>query len=110
MNTAGLLDDQSQGRGLRQLATFKIGREERRSGAYAPDFRLHEGAFVGGEEWTLQCGSCRTVTANGVYPCPILIEADGARMGDDLDDALRPIRLNHPACATCHEEGFSCRT
>jgi len=50
------------------------------------------------------------VTANGVYPCPILIEEDGARMGSALEEALHPIRLNHPACVTCHVEGFTCST
>lgn len=92
------------------IPPFHIGREERRGGAYPEDYRLHLDELYEGEEWDLQCGSCRTVTAKGVYPCPILIEEDGARMGDRLDDTLRPIELNHPACATCHQEGFSCRT
>lgn len=92
------------------IPPFHIGREERRGGAYPEDTRLRPGELYEGEEWDLQCGSCRTVTARGVYPCPILIEEEGARMGDTLEDTLDPIELNHPACATCHQEGFSCRT
>ena len=92
------------------IPPFHIGREARRSGGYDADHRLAPGDLVPGEEHVLLCGSSRTVTANGVYPCPILIEEHGARMSGDLDGALGPIRLNHPACATCHVEGFSCST
>ncbi len=95
---------------LKFIPPFLIGREARRSQGYAADDLLQEGDLFEGEEHVLQCGSCRTVTARGVYPCPILIEAQDARMGDHLEGALHPIRLDHPACATCHQEGFSCRT
>jgi hypothetical protein len=50
------------------------------------------------------------VTAKGVYPCPILIEEPDTKMGDTLADGLKPIRLSHSACYTCHVEGFSCRS
>lgn len=50
------------------IPPFHIGREERRGGAYAEDTRLHPDELYEGEEWDLQCGSCRTVTAKGVYP------------------------------------------
>ncbi len=92
------------------IPPFHIGREERRGGAYPEGHVLTPDALLPGEEWDLQCGSCRTVTAKGVYPCPILIEAERARLGDDLESTFVPIRLNHPACVTCHEEKFSCRT
>lgn len=95
---------------VKLIPPFHIGREERRGGAYPEGFELSEGDLFEDEESVLMCGSSRTVTANGVYPCPILIEQEGARMGPDLDGALRPIRLNHPACVTCHVEGFSCKT
>ena len=95
---------------LKLIPPFRIGREARRSAGYGESWQLGDGDLFEGEEHVLQCGSCRTVTANGVYPCPILIEEDGARMGDRLDATLHPIRLNHPACVTCHVEGFSCRT
>jgi hypothetical protein len=71
---------------------------------------LREGDLFDGEEHVLMCGSSRTVSARGWYPCPILIEEAGARMGDSMAEANRPIRLNHSACVTCHAEGFSCRT
>jgi MoaA/NifB/PqqE/SkfB family radical SAM enzyme len=92
------------------IPPFQIGREAHRTGSYQDGFRLGEDDLMPGEAQTLQCGSCRAVTAKGVYPCPILIEEAGARMADRLEEALVPIRLNHPACTTCHLEGFSCRT
>lgn len=95
---------------LKFIPPFKIGREIRRAGGYGDDDILQEGDLFEGEEHVLQCGSCRMVTAKGVYPCPILIEEPGARMGETLAEGLVPIRLDHPACTTCHVEGFSCRT
>ena len=92
------------------LAPFRIGREERRGRAYAAEELLSEGDLLPGEDETLQCSSCRMVTAKGAWPCPILIEHEDARMGDTLADALQPIALRHPACYTCHVEGVSCRT
>lgn len=95
---------------LKFLSPFKIGREERRDGGYAAYERLVEGDLMEGEEDELQCSSCRMVTANGVFPCPILIEAEEARLGDSLADGMQDIELDHPACYTCHVEGVTCRT
>lgn len=95
---------------IKFIPPFQIGREARRTEAYDDLARLEPGDLFPGEEQVLQCGTCRTVTSRGVYPCPILIEEEGARMAGTLTDALRPIQLNHPACRTCHVEGFTCRT
>jgi uncharacterized Fe-S cluster-containing radical SAM superfamily protein len=92
------------------IPPFRIGREARRGGGYAPDAVLSPGDLLEDEEDLLLCGSSRTVTGNGVWPCPILIEEPAARLGDALSAGDRPIRLSHPACVTCHVEGFSCRT
>jgi len=45
---------------------------------------------------------CRMVTAKGIYPCPILIEEPGTRMGDRLSDGMRPIRLHRGALNRKH--------
>lgn len=92
------------------LAPFRIGREERRGRGYQRHERLLEGDLEPGDADVLQCSSCRMVTARGVWPCPILINVDDARMADRLTNALGPIELSHPACYTCHVEGVSCRT
>jgi MoaA/NifB/PqqE/SkfB family radical SAM enzyme len=98
---------------LKFLAPFKIGREERRhggEGAYRPSERLYVEDVPDPDTDHLQCDSCRMVTAKGVWPCPILIEVPEARMGDTLEDANHAIKLDHPACYTCHVEGISCKT
>lgn len=95
---------------LKFLAPFKIGREERRGGGYEDWERLVEGDLIDGEAEQLQCSNCRMVTSKGVYPCPILVEHDDARMGDELEDGLEAIELRHQACYTCHVEGVSCAT
>lgn len=95
---------------LKLIPPFKIGREQRRSCGYSEREVLTQDDLMPDEAWTLQCGSSRMVTAKGVYPCPILIEEPGTKMGDTLADGLKPIRLSHPACYTCHVEGFSCRS
>ena len=98
---------------LKFLAPFKIGREERRrgsEGAYRPSERLYLEDVPDPSTDHLQCDSSRMVTANGVWPCPILIEDKRARMGDTLRDGERSIALDRSACYTCHVEGVSCRT
>lgn len=98
---------------LKFLAPFKIGREERRhggEGAYQASERLYLEDIPDPDTDHLQCDSCRMVTARGVWPCPILIEEESARMGDTLEDGAHHIRLDHPACYTCHVDGVSCKT
>ncbi len=58
----------------------------------------------------LQCSSCRMVTDQGVWVCPILVNEPAARMGETLADTLGPYPLRHAACWTCHVYGVSCRT
>ena len=98
---------------LKFLAPFKIGREERRhggQGAYRASERLYLEDIPDPSADHLQCDSCRMVTSRGVWPCPILIEDEGARMGDHLADGFESIALDRSACYTCHVEGVSCRT
>jgi MoaA/NifB/PqqE/SkfB family radical SAM enzyme len=95
---------------LKFLVPFLIGREEQRTRGYTEEELLHEGDLIPGEEQKLQCNSCRMVTDDGVYPCPLLINVPGARMGDALTDGLRPIKLAWQPCHTCHIYGVTCRT
>ncbi|MFB6264316.1 MAG: radical SAM protein [Bradymonadaceae bacterium] len=95
---------------LKFMAPFKIGREERRDRGYGEHEQLVEGDLgeTGGEH--LQCSSCRMVTSEGVFPCPILIEQEDARMGGSLEEGMESIELDHSACYTCHVEGVTCTT
>ena len=94
---------------VKLIPPFAIGREARRKGEPPRDL-LRQDQLTEDAPWALQCGTSRMVTADGVYACPILIDHRAARMGDTLVEALRPTSLFHPACNTCLEEGFSCRT
>jgi AdoMet-dependent heme synthase len=95
---------------LKVLSLFRIGAEERRLRAYESWETLRGRKLTGSEAESLQCSSCRMVTARGVYVCPILIDEPSARMGDSLGETMRPFELAFPACFTCHEYGVTCRT
>lgn len=95
---------------LKILPLFQIGAEAERSGAYESWQRLREGDAP---EWGwehLQCSSCRMVTDQGVWVCPILVNEPDGKMGTYIADTLQPFPLEHSACWTCHVYGVSCRT
>jgi MoaA/NifB/PqqE/SkfB family radical SAM enzyme len=95
---------------LKILPVFRIGAEAERAGAYETWQRLREGD-VPETGWDhLQCSSCRMVTDQGVWVCPILVNEPSGKMGETLADTLSPFALDHPACWTCHVYGVSCRT
>ena len=94
---------------LKFLTPFLIGREARRTRGYREEERLYEGDLLPEEYETLQCATSRMVTADGVYPCPLLINEPLARMGATLAEGLEAISLGHAACYTCHVSGVTCR-
>jgi MoaA/NifB/PqqE/SkfB family radical SAM enzyme len=94
---------------LKILPLFQIGAEVERGGAYESWQRLRSGEVDESGLDHLQCTSCRMVTDQGVWVCPILVNEPGGRMGDRLADTLDAFPLNHPACWTCHIYGVSCR-
>jgi molybdenum cofactor biosynthesis enzyme MoaA len=95
---------------LKVLPVFQIGAEAERTGGYQSWQRLRA-ADTPEEGWGhLQCSSCRMVTDQGVWVCPILVNEPSARLGETLADALGGFELAHSACWTCHEYGVSCRT
>jgi AdoMet-dependent heme synthase len=95
---------------LKILPVFRIGAEAERGGAYESWQRLREGEVPDGALDHLQCSSCRMVTDQGVWVCPILVNEPEAKMGETLADTLGDFPLEHPACWTCHVYGVSCRT
>lgn len=95
---------------LKILPVFRIGAEAGRGGAYESWQLLREGDAPEGSWDHLQCSSCRMVTSQGVWVCPILVNEPTARMGESLADTLGGFPLDHPACWTCHAFGVSCRT
>jgi len=77
---------------------------------YHANERVTEKCFESFPVTNLQCASSRMVTAKGVYVCPILIEEEPARMGDTIEETLRPFPLYHSACYTCRVSGMSCKS
>jgi len=95
---------------LKVLPVFRIGAEVERSGAYENWQRL-AAADAPENGWDhLQCSTCRMVTDQGVWVCPILVNEPEARMGERLADTLDPFPLKYQACWTCHVQGATCRT
>ncbi len=95
---------------LKILPTLRLGAEINRTRAYESWESLRGRELTKDESLALQCSSCRIATSNGVYVCPLLIDSPQARLGETLQDSLRPFELKHQACFTCHATGFSCRT
>ncbi|MBV9080580.1 MAG: radical SAM protein [Elusimicrobia bacterium] len=101
--------------GIRQprmkiLSLFHIGEEEGRSCGYKKTESLAGMHLTDDELAKLQCTTSRIVAHEGVWVCPILVNDPGARMGDRLEETLRPFELDRGACYTCHAFGVSCRT
>lgn len=102
-----------RGLGIRQprvkfLPLLHIGREARRSKGLSD--ALTEEPLAPAVESSLLCASGRCVTAQGVYTCPILVEDKRARLGANVAEAARPIRLGWTACRTCVVDGLRCNT
>ncbi|HVT15885.1 MAG TPA: radical SAM protein [Thermoanaerobaculia bacterium] len=95
---------------LKILPVFKLGAEAERSNAYESWQRLRAEDAPDGSWDHLQCSSCRMVTDQGVWVCPILVNEPAARMGETIADTLGSYPLGHSACWTCHAYGVSCKT
>jgi MoaA/NifB/PqqE/SkfB family radical SAM enzyme len=96
---------------VKWIPPFRLGRESRRRGgrSYLPHERITDEDLTEPDApHRLQCGTSRTITSQGVFPCPILINESRYRLGDDLEPTLRSHPVDHPACRTCWDESFSC--
>lgn len=89
---------------IKLLPLFPVGRTV--SDATPLDAAEVEGADLP----RLQCADSRTVTADGIYACPILAGLPEARLpADRLAEAGGAARLGHAACRVCVQTGASCR-
>lgn len=93
---------------LKILPRLKIGAEESRTEGYGHTERITQQMMDGFDRDQLLCHHSRIVTNRGVYVCPILLEADDAKMGDTLSESLQPFALAHGACYTCYQYGAIC--
>jgi hypothetical protein len=93
---------------LKVLPMFLIGREAARTRGYDAPETLAELPADAFDPQRLQCASCRAVTSQGVFVCPLLVDEPGGRMGGRLDETLGPFTLSHGACYTCYVTGMTC--
>jgi len=64
--------------------------------------------MAGYDQSRLLCNGSRTVTSNGVYVCPILIDYPDAKLGDTIAESQTTYTMKHPACHTCYLAGAIC--
>lgn len=93
---------------LKVLPLVRLGREAERGRPYLPGERVTENCFRDYPREALQCSTCRMVTSEGVYVCPLLVNDPIARLGTTLSEALGPYALTSPACYTCRTAGLRC--
>lgn len=93
---------------IKILPTLHLGMEAERSRPYSQAERISKEMMEGYDSNQLLCSRSRTVTDRGVAVCPLLIEAPGAHLGDTLEEASGPFRLDQGACYTCYVHGAIC--
>lgn len=93
---------------LKILPRLKIGAEVDRTEGYQETERVNAQMMEGFDRDQLLCHHSRVVTNRGVCVCPILLESPDAKLGDTLQESLRPFRLKHGACYTCYQYGSIC--
>ncbi len=95
---------------IKILPGFLLGRLAENLRAYEAGEHVTEGCFENYDIAQLQCATSRMATARGVYVCPILVEHEEARMGDSLEETLKPFPLANAACYTCRVTGMTCKS
>jgi len=95
---------------IKILPGFLIGRLGENLRHYHDAEHVTEKCFENYDITSLQCASSRMATGSGVYVCPILVEHPQARMGDRLEETLRPYPLAQSACYTCRVTGMTCKS
>jgi len=93
---------------LKILPLIKLGAEVERTSGYCAESHLTKCMMAEYDQSNLVCHNARLVTSKGIWVCPILLDADEARMGDSLAETVRPYPLRHQACLTCYQFGAIC--
>lgn len=93
---------------IKFLPSLRIGREAERDRGYTDAEMVHPEMMDGFDVTQLLCSSGRVVTNRGIYVCPILLDAEDARLGTTMEEARRPFALRHNACYTCWLNGAIC--
>ena len=95
---------------IKILPGFLLGKLAENERPYNDDERVTEKCFENFDITQLQCATSRMATGEGVYVCPILVDNPKARMGNNIEETLRPFPLSHSACYTCRVTGMTCKS
>ena len=94
---------------IKIIPTLRIGAEAQRNRGYLNYEMVTAEMLENFDISQLICSHSRIATSNGIYVCPILIEAPLARMGETLTEADQAYPLAHRACYTCYMGGAICK-
>ena len=92
------------------LPEFLLGQLAVNTRNYFDHEHVTEKCFENYDITNLQCSTSRMATKTGVYVCPILVDNDKAKIGDTIEETLRPFPLTHSACYTCRITGMTCKS
>ncbi len=95
---------------IKILPGFMLGQLAKNERGYNEEERVTQACFENFDITQLQCATSRMATGEGVYVCPILVDNPKARMGNTIEETLRPFPLSHPACYTCRVTGMTCKS
>jgi len=95
---------------IKILPEFLLGQLAVNTRNYFDHEHVTEKCFENYDITNLQCSTSRMATKTGVYVCPILVDNDKAKMGDTIEETLRPFPLAHSACYTCRITGMTCKS
>ena len=95
---------------IKILPEFLLGQLAVNTRNYFDHEHVTEKCFENYDSTNLQCSTSRMATKTGVYVCPILVDNDKAKMGDTIEETLRPFPLAHSACYTCRITGMTCKS
>ncbi len=95
---------------IKILPEFLLGQLAVNNRNYFDHEHVTEKCFVSYDITNLQCSTSRMATKTGVYVCPILVDNNKARMGDTIEETLRPFPLTQSACYTCRVTGMTCKS
>ena len=95
---------------IKILPEFLLGQLAVNTRNYFDHEHVTEKCFKNYDITNLQCSTSRMATKTGVYVCPILVDNDKAKMGDTIEETLRPFPLAHSACYTCRITGMTCKS
>ncbi len=95
---------------IKVLPGFMLGQLAKNERGYNDEERVTQACFENFDITQLQCATSRMATGEGVYVCPILVDNPKARMGNNIEETLRPFPLSHSACYTCRVTGMTCKS